>query len=122
LSSVSGPAALDHSLEEALASFQDALSEAQRQELDEIKKDRVTPDADAVLVFTARLDAINRQRRGKSTSTRLHSFLSSVADFCTVMTNGRPCNVADTLVSSNPEIATLVWGSVKLTMAVSPLG
>ncbi|KXJ84776.1 hypothetical protein Micbo1qcDRAFT_73077 [Microdochium bolleyi] len=116
LSSVSGPTALNHGLEDALAGFQAALSEGQREELHEIKKNHVIPDADAVLVFTARLDAINRQRRGKSTSTRLHSLLSSVADFCAVMTDGRPCNVADTLVSSNPEVAALVWGSVKFTM------
>ncbi|KAJ1322884.1 hypothetical protein MN608_11735 [Microdochium nivale] len=108
LSSVLGSTALNHDLEDALADFQAALSEAQRQELHEIKKNHVTLDADAFLVFTARLDSINRQRRGKSTATRLHTFLSSVADFCTVMTDGRSYNVVNTLVSPNPETAALV--------------
>lgn len=119
MSSAVGPVVLGHDLDNALAGFQAALSEAQRQELHEIKKNHAPPDATAVLTFTANLDLINRQRSGKSTSTRLHSFLSSVADFCIVMTDGRPCNVADTLVSSNPEIAALIWGSVKFTLTVS---
>ncbi|KAH7024882.1 ankyrin repeat-containing domain protein [Microdochium trichocladiopsis] len=118
LSSALGPSGLYQSLEDALAGFQAVLSDDQRQELQGIKKNHVNADADAVLVFTASLDSINRQRRGRSTSTRLHSFLSSVGDFCTTMTDGKPVNIADTYVSSHPEIAALVWGSVKLTMIV----
>ncbi|KAI7929418.1 hypothetical protein M9X92_001306 [Pyricularia oryzae] len=34
------------------------------------------------------------------------------------MTKGRTNNIVDTYVSSNPEIAALVWGSMKLAMTV----
>ncbi|KAG7291980.1 hypothetical protein NEMBOFW57_002009 [Staphylotrichum longicolle] len=90
-------------LNEAVADFQGALTEEQRSALRQIKD---IPDADAVLVFTAQLDS-NRQRRGRSIGTRLHSVLQSVREFSAVI---------DTFVSSNPEIAALIWGSVKLTI------
>ncbi|KAJ1335026.1 ankyrin repeat domain-containing protein 50 [Microdochium nivale] len=116
LSSALGPTAVHGSLEQAIAGFQAALTDAQRQELQAMKRNDGLPDSDAVLIFTAGLDSINRKKGGKSTATRLHSFLSSVGDFCSILTGGKPCNIVDTYVSSHPEIAALVWGSVKLTM------
>lgn len=107
-------------LEAAVASFQAALNDDQRKELQEMTRRDKVPDADAILVFTAGLDSISRQQRGgTSVSTRFHSFLSAVGDFCAVLTGGAGCNVVDTYVSSHPEIEALVWGSVKITMIVS---
>lgn len=68
------------------------------------------PDADAILIFTAQLDSVNKNRKGLSFATRLHKFLSSIRDFC---------GIIDTYVSAHPEIVALVWASVKLTMMVS---
>ncbi|GAW23347.1 hypothetical protein ANO14919_129030 [Xylariales sp. No.14919] len=86
--------------------FRGILDEEQRRELDALKP---VPDTDAILVFTAKLDGINRSRRGRSVASRLHTILLAVRNFC---------SIADTFVSSHPEIAALVWGSVKLTMLI----
>ena len=114
-----GSTAAHQSLENAVAGFQAVLSDEERQKLQDMKNNDSPPDADTVLVFTASLDSMSRQRRGRSISTRLHSFLLSVGGFCNIMTDGKLCNIADTFVSSNPEIAALVWGTVKLAMIVS---
>ncbi|KAI6288058.1 hypothetical protein MCOR27_001082 [Pyricularia oryzae] len=111
----SHPTAVHQSLQDSLAGFRTALTDEQRQTLENMNG---IPDTQAVLVFTAGLDSINRRRKGKSTSSRLHSFLSSVGGFCNTMTKGRTNNIVDTYVSSNPEIAALVWGSMKLAMTV----
>lgn len=112
----SHPTAVHQSLQDSLAGFRTVLTDEQRQTLENMNG---IPDTQAVLVFTAGLDSINRWRKGKSTSSRLHSFLSSVGGFCNTMTKGRTNNIVDTYVSSNPEIAALVWGSMKLAMTVS---
>lgn len=81
------------------------LSEEQRKIL---KETTSIPDADAVLVFTAQLDA-SQHRKGRSIATRLHPVLQSVRDFSAII---------DTFVSSNPGVAAVIWGSVKLTIQV----
>ncbi|KAI0025622.1 hypothetical protein F4780DRAFT_216112 [Xylariomycetidae sp. FL0641] len=96
-------------LEEALQSFQNALSAEDKTRLDIIKG---VPDADAAITFTAELDRENTHRRGASLASRLYAFMQSMQQFSAVV---------DTFVSSNPTIAALVWGIVKLTMLVSPL-
>ncbi|KAK8099051.1 uncharacterized protein PG998_012292 [Apiospora kogelbergensis] len=68
------------------------------------------PNADDIMVFTAELDLIHKQRTGPSYASRLHTVLMSVGVFCSVV---------DTFISSHPEIAALVWGGVKLTMMVA---
>ena len=93
-------------LNEAVDDFQRILTDDQRTALKNIKS---VPDADAVLVFTAQLDS-SQDRRGRSIATRLHSVLQSVREFSAVI---------DTFVSSNPEIAALIWGSVKLTIQIA---
>jgi hypothetical protein len=95
-------------LDEAVDEFQSILTEDQRAALKNIKS---IPDADSVLVFTAQLDS-SPHRRGRSIATRLHSVLESVREFSAVI---------DTFVSSKPEIAALIWGSVKLTIQVCRL-
>ncbi|KAI0538686.1 hypothetical protein GGR58DRAFT_512830 [Xylaria digitata] len=93
-------------LQHAINEFRSVLSDEQRCELDNLNP---VPDADAILVFTARLDRIDPNRRGRSFSSRLHTILLAVRNFCSIV---------DTFVSSHPEIAALVWGSVKLTMLI----
>lgn len=107
-SSALGPTATQQTLKDAVSNFQRVLSDEERHEL---QKMSTIPNADAILVFTAELDSANRKRKGESFASRLHSILSSVGNFC---------NIVDTYVSSNPEIAALVWGSMKLTMLVGP--
>jgi hypothetical protein len=104
--SVIGHVTARRTLENALNDFQSVLTTDDIRELHKVK---IIPDADAVLVFTAQLDAQNRTRKGSSIASRLYSVLQSVRDFCTIV---------NTIVSSHPEIAALVWGSVKLTMLV----
>ncbi|KAK7917534.1 Ankyrin repeat protein [Apiospora marii] len=92
---------------DAVSDFQGVLNDEERREL---IKMRTLPDSDSIMVFTAELDSTHRARKGPSFASRLHSVLSSVGMFCSII---------DTFVSSHPEIAALVWGSVKLTMLVA---
>ncbi|KAI0975505.1 hypothetical protein F4678DRAFT_456857 [Xylaria arbuscula] len=94
------------SLQNALEDFQLILDPDQQASLSSIKS---VPDVDSILVFTAQLDLANRHRKGRSIGSRLYTVLSSVRNFCAVF---------DVYVSSHPEIAALVWGSVKLTMQI----
>ncbi|KAI0537632.1 ankyrin repeat-containing domain protein [Xylaria digitata] len=93
-------------LELAIADFSARLSDDQRHELAKIRN---VPDADSILVFTAQLDAANSDRRGRSVSTRVYTVLKSIQEVS---------DAIDTFVSSNPVIAALVWGSVKITLQV----
>jgi hypothetical protein len=93
-------------LQDALVEFQSILSDSEKVQLKNLKQ---VPDADAVLTFTASLDRMNPNRRGRSVATRLYSFLQSVQQFT---------GVVDVFVSSNPSVAALVWGSVRFTMMV----
>jgi hypothetical protein len=95
-------------LEVAIREFETVLPQDKLALLQDMKRDAV-PDADAVMVLTAQLDAASRSRRGRSIASRLHSVLQSVREFSAAI---------DTFVSSNPEIAALIWGSVKITMDV----
>ncbi|KAJ2987304.1 hypothetical protein NUW58_g4580 [Xylaria curta] len=91
-------------LQDAVYNFRNVLDDNQRRELDAMKP---IPDANSILVFTARLDCVDPNRRGRSFSSRLHTILLAVRNFCSIV---------DTFTSSHPEIAALVWGSIKLTM------
>lgn len=94
-------------LEQALVVFQANLTDEERTRLQRMKGSSC--DADAVLRFTHDLDGVNPARRGKSIATRLYSLIQTAQQFY---------QVPDTYVSSHPEIAALVWGSVKLTFLV----
>lgn len=106
-SSARAPTDPGKSLEDAIEDFESVLTDNERTSLRHI---RTIPDADAVMTFTAELDASNRSRKGRSIASRLHFVLESVREFSATI---------DTLVSSNPSIAALIWGSIKLTMLVS---
>ncbi|UKZ75719.1 hypothetical protein TrVFT333_003411 [Trichoderma virens FT-333] len=94
-------------LQGAILDFQKALTDAQRHELRCVK---TVPEADAVLIFTAELDSLNRNRKGRSIASRLYSVLQSVRDFSATVA---------ALGSTHLGIAPLIWGSVKLTMFVA---
>lgn len=94
-------------LENALKAFQKVLTIDERKRLQEEMD--VSCDAGQVIAFTAGLDAVDRNRRGKSIATRLHSILETVQRFS---------EVVGIYVSSHPEVAALVWGSVRLAFTV----
>ncbi|KAJ3537024.1 hypothetical protein NM208_g6478 [Fusarium decemcellulare] len=106
-STISATITREGSLQSALREFRSILTEQERNDLDKVKG---VPGTDDVLIFTAQLDAKRRTMKGRSIASRLHSVLQCVRDFSTVV---------DTFVSSHPDVAALVWGSVKLTMLVS---
>ncbi|KAG4268206.1 hypothetical protein FPRO04_12598 [Fusarium proliferatum] len=96
----------DQILQNAINSFRTVLTPEQLAEFECIQS---VPDTDAVLVFTAELDLRRQNQRGKSIASRLFPVLQAVHSFTSVI---------DTFVSSNPTIAALVWGSVKMTMRI----
>jgi hypothetical protein len=98
----------DEILQNAINSFRQVLTPEQLAEFNNIQS---LPDTDAVLVFTAELDLRRQRQRGKSIASRLAPVLQAVHSFT---------GVIDTCVSSNPVIAALVWGSVKMTIQVLP--
>ncbi|KAH6949487.1 hypothetical protein DER45DRAFT_544857 [Fusarium avenaceum] len=94
----------DEILQNAISSFRTVLMPEQLVEFDSIQS---VPDTDAVLVFTAELDLRRRSQKGKSIASRLFPVFQAVHSFTAVI---------NTSISSNPTIAALFWGSVKLTM------
>lgn len=97
------------SLEAALGEFRAVLTEADRRRLGQVRG-RPGAMSDAAMQFTASLDRENAgRRRGPSVASRLYALLASVQRFV---------GVVDTFVSSDPAVAALVWGAVKLTMLV----
>ncbi|KAF0323960.1 hypothetical protein GQ607_008665 [Colletotrichum asianum] len=93
-------------LQDAVSEFRKTLNDDQRSDLDKLKG---IPDADAALVFTSQLNAYATQRNSASRGSRLISVLEYVRNSSVII---------DTFVSSHPEIAALVWGSIKLTIQV----
>ncbi|KAG4259266.1 hypothetical protein FPRO03_12942 [Fusarium proliferatum] len=96
----------DQILQNAIDSFRTVLTPEQLAEFDCIQS---VPETDAVLVFTAELDLRRQNKKGKSIASRLFPVLQAVHSFTAII---------DTFVSSNPTIAALVWGSVKMTMTI----
>lgn len=96
-----------NALDEAIRDFRSILSNDDLAALQDIKK---VPPEQAVMQFTAKLDATRRSKKGRSVASRLYTVLQTVRDFSTIV---------DTFISSRPEIAALVWGSIKMTMLVS---
>lgn len=94
-------------LRDSILEFQRALTDDQRRELQDIK---TIPDANTVLVFIAELDSLNRNRKGRSIASRLHSVLQSVRDFSAAV---------EAVNSTHLGFASTLWGCVKLTMLVS---
>jgi hypothetical protein len=89
---------------QALQSFEDALTDEQR---NRYRSSCVRPDASSVLEFVAQIDASNKGRANRCVAPRLCTFLDKTRQFA---------GVVDTFVSSNPAIAALVWGGIKTTI------
>ncbi|KAJ4152468.1 hypothetical protein NW754_004264 [Fusarium falciforme] len=91
-------------LENTIARFQAILTDDDRKNLQQLKTE--PHDAQSIIMFTANLDRFDPKRRGKSVASRLASFLQTIEQFTPIV---------NTYIQSNPEIAALVWGSVRLT-------
>ncbi|KXJ93423.1 hypothetical protein Micbo1qcDRAFT_203500 [Microdochium bolleyi] len=88
------------SLNDALISSSNILAVDQREVL---RNCPLEQDVDKVMVFTVELDQKAKSMKGRSVATRLHAVLEAMFLFTTMV---------DTFVSSHPEVAALVRGSV----------
>jgi hypothetical protein len=98
-----------NSLNLAIREFQGSLSREENAAL--LAHSSTGLDATGILSFTAEIDRVNANRRSRCVSSRLFGVLESVQAFS---------GIADTFVSSHPDIAALVWGSVKFALLVRP--
>ncbi|KAF5707436.1 heterokaryon incompatibility protein het-E-1 [Fusarium mundagurra] len=104
-SSQSNGSAAVTKLKDAVAHFQAMLTDDDRMRLQGLKK--LPHDAQSIIAFTTELDKQkDGNRRGKSIASRLTSFLQIVQQFTPII---------DTYIQSNPDISSLIWGSIKLT-------
>lgn len=90
----------------ALRDFQDILNPDQKRDL---LAQATVPDAAAVIILIAEIDDQNAKRRSRRIATQLNTFLESVQQFS---------SIADTFISTSPNMAALLWGSVKLAILV----
>ena len=93
------------SLNVALSDFEAVLTEEQKRRFTASP----VPDANAAVRLAIEIDHDNASRRGRCLGTRLVRFFESVQQFS---------DVVGTFASSNPQIAALVWGGVKLSLLV----
>ncbi|KAH7227560.1 hypothetical protein BKA60DRAFT_123301 [Fusarium oxysporum] len=91
-------------LERTVAGFQAILTDEDRKKLQQLKA--TSHDSQSIITFTAELDLLDKSRRGKSVASRLASFLQTIEQFTPIV---------DTYIQSNPDIAGIIWGSIKLT-------
>ena len=91
----------------ALDEFQKLLTPTQKTELNSLSQG--TPTAEDVVQFTKTIEDRAKKRKSRIIASRVERFLQSVQQYCVVV---------DTFVSSNPHIAGLVWGSVRLLIVV----
>jgi len=92
---------------QALDEFQQLLTPAQKTELDALS--RGTPTADDVVQFIKAIEEGSKKRKSRIVAKRINGFLQSLQQYCAIV---------DTFVSSNPQTAGLVWGSVKFLILV----
>ncbi|KAM0273218.1 hypothetical protein ACHAQH_008386 [Verticillium albo-atrum] len=97
----SGP---EKSLEDAVAGFQSILTSDECTKLATIGAIR---DPETFMTFTAQMDRENQLNKGKGVASRIIRVLESVQQFS---------GVVETYISSNPKIAALIWGSVKMAL------
>ncbi|KAB8237280.1 uncharacterized protein BDW43DRAFT_203558 [Aspergillus alliaceus] len=92
------------SLTAALLTFEDTLTNKQKQQY---HASTVKPDAASVIAFVAEIDAKNNSTSRRCVAPRLCTFLEATQQFSSVL---------DTFVSSNPTLAALIWGGVKMAI------
>ncbi|CZR42635.1 uncharacterized protein FPRO_09938 [Fusarium proliferatum ET1] len=97
-------AATVRELERTIAGFQAILTDEDRKKLQQLKG--TSHDSQSIITFTAELDLLDKNRRGKSVASRLASFLQTIEQFTPIV---------DTYIQSNPDVTALIWGSIKLT-------
>jgi hypothetical protein len=91
-------------LESTVAGFHAILTDNDRKVLQKLK---ATPYASQnIITFRAELDRLDKRRQGRSVALRPASFLQTIERFTPVV---------DTYIQSNPDIAAIVCGSIKLT-------
>ena len=91
-------------LRESLKDFEGGLNANQRQQLYSIAQ---VPDASSVIELVTEIDSASAGKSRRCFAARLHSFFDAVKQFS---------DIVGTFVDSNPTIAALVWGSVKLAL------
>ena len=91
------------SLLSALSDFKTVLTNEQSRQFTAT----VIPDANDAIRLATQIDHENNSRWGRCLGPRLVSFLESVQQFT---------KIVDTFVGSNPKIAALVWGGVKMSL------
>ncbi|KAJ5970321.1 uncharacterized protein N7479_000239 [Penicillium vulpinum] len=94
------------SLKQALLQFEGTLTDDQKQQY---QARSVRPDAASVIAFVGEIDS-NKSTTRRCVAPRLHSFLQATQQFSAIV---------DTFVSSNPEIAALVWGGIKTAILIA---
>ncbi|KAK4938142.1 hypothetical protein LTR10_021382 [Elasticomyces elasticus] len=92
------------SLKQALQRFENALTNDRRQLY---QRDCAKPDATSVVTFVTQLDQNDDGRAKQCFAPRLFTFLNATRQFT---------DAVDTFVSTNPHIAGLVWGGVKIAI------
>jgi hypothetical protein len=90
----------------AIIEFQAALTPGENSEL---LGHSSKPDTTSIITFMTHIDKENAHRRFRCVSARLTPVLESIQGFSTIV---------DTFVSSRPNIAALVWGTVKFFISV----
>lgn len=93
-----------HKLQHALANFHRILTPDELSNLPD-----TTPNALSLVNLISTIDEKGKNR----TLWRCRSYFDSLLESIMLYSN-----VADTLVSSNPQIAALVWGGVKIVILV----
>ncbi|RYC79361.1 hypothetical protein BFJ63_vAg17756 [Fusarium oxysporum f. sp. narcissi] len=91
-------------LENTVARFQASLTDDDRIKLQKMKG--IQYDTRSIITFTAELDGADPRRRGKSIATRLATLLQIIQQFVPVV---------DTFIQSNPDLAALIWGAMRVT-------
>ena len=91
-------------LREALIEFEGILTEEQKG-LYQVSATK--PDVASVIAFVAEIDANNKSTTRRCVAPRLCTFLEATQQFS---------DVVGTFISSNPQIAALIWGGVKMAI------
>jgi hypothetical protein len=92
------------SLVQALTDFKQILTDEETQQF---QANATTPGASSIIEFVRIVDENKSKTTMRYMGSRLCTFLDKTHQFA---------GVADTFVSSNPSIAALVWGSVKMAI------
>ncbi|CAI7598931.1 unnamed protein product [Penicillium glandicola] len=95
------------SLKQALVQFEDALTDDERRQY---QASTVNPDAASVIAFVAEIDSSKSDTTRRCVAPRLCTFLEATQQFSAIV---------DTFVSSNPQIAALIWGGVRTAILMA---